>query len=119
MKPSAKECFLIPMIGKALINEEVTIVDPLVRLRGKTSFIKIHEAWFQAVEKNTIHKLVEYDDFVITQISTTIETANKESVTIDFSEWYTIKNGKIQALEVYFDASILKSMDRNSYDHYT
>lgn len=101
---------------KTMIAEDVTIVGPLVRLKGKDNFIKIHESWFQSVEKNVVHKLVEHNDLVITQISTTIETSNGKIVTLDLSEWYTIRQGKIEALEVYFDASVLKSADRNRYD---
>jgi len=101
---------------KQLISDEVTIVGPLVRLKGKANFIKIHESWFQSVERNIVHKLVEHNDFVITQISTTIETSNQESITLELSEWYTIRNGKIEALEVYFDASALRAMDRNRYE---
>lgn len=104
---------------KNFIAEEATIVGPLVRLKGKDNFIQIHESWFQSVEKSIVHKLVEHHDLVITQISTTIETSNGESITIDFSEWYTIRQGKIEALEVYFDASVLKAMDRNRYNDYT
>jgi hypothetical protein len=92
---------------KELIADEATIVGPLVQLKGKRGFINIHEAFFQSVERSIIHKLVECKDIVITQISTTIETPQKKTVTLDMNEWYTIKNGKIEALVVYFDTAVL------------
>lgn len=92
---------------KELIADEATIVGPLVQLKGKRGFINIHESFFQSVERSVIHKLVEHEDVVITQISTTIETPQKKTVTLDMNEWYTIKNGQIESLVVYFDTAVL------------
>lgn len=97
---------------KKLIAEEATIVGPLVELKGKDSFIKIHESFFQSVERQVVHVLIEHDDLVITQISTTIETSKKKTVTLKINEWYTIKQGKIEALVVYFDTAVLNFADK-------
>ncbi len=103
---------------KDLVGENPTIVGPLVRTEGRENFIRIHEAWFESVEKNVVHAIVEQGDLVITQIATTFESVNKQSLTLDLCEWYTIKNGKIEGLVVYFDASVLKSADANRYSMY-
>ena len=103
---------------KNMVADQATIVGPLVRTKGKKAFIEIHEAFFQTVQNQVVHQLVEHDDLVITQISTTIEATNKQVVVLHLSEWYTIRNGKIEALEVYFDPAVLRSTDRHIYDDF-
>lgn len=97
---------------KELIADEATIVGPLVELKGKDGFIRIHESFFNSVERQVVHQLVEHDDLVITQISTTIETSKKKTVTLKLNEWYTIREGKIEALVVYFDTAVLNFADK-------
>lgn len=61
---------------------------------------------------------MEHNDLVITQISTTIETSDKRSVTLEMNEWYTIREGKIVALVVYFDTALLTSRKKEHYANF-
>ncbi len=103
---------------KTLIAEDITINAPLARLKGIEQCIEVYEAFYERVERTIINEIVEHEDLVITQISTTMETHYEKSVILDINEWYTIRNGKIENLVVYFDASILQSADRKRYDDY-
>lgn len=103
---------------KHMIAEDVSIHGPLAHFSGIEHCIAIHEEFYETVERRVIHELIEHENEIITQVSITIETQNKRSVTLDMSEWYTIRAGKIEDIIVYFDASILKSNDKNRYDEY-
>lgn len=99
-----------------MLAEDVTILGPIVNTKGKQKFIDIHLAYFETIEKQIVHKLVEHGDFVLAQTSTTILTDSNKIVTIDASEWYTIRNGKIESLVIYADPAPLRSTDRKRYE---
>lgn len=101
-----------------LFAEDITIDAPLARLKGKQASIEVHQVFYETVERWVVHELVEHEDLVITQISTTIETQKGDSVTLDMNEWYTIRNGKIEDLVIYFDSSVLNTSDKSRYDEY-
>lgn len=92
---------------KTLVAEEITIKSPLVRLTGKSKFIKLYESFYKNVESNTVRKLVEHQDLIITQVSTAFKMSTKEPITMHINQWYTIREGQIQAVVIYFDASEL------------
>ena len=95
----------------ALITETVKLKGPLAEVEGKEAFIKINEPFFASIKNNTIHEAIEYENYVITQVTTEVEVPSGKRLKLEVSEWYEINEGKIASLRVYFDtAEFLREM---------
>jgi len=90
---------------KNLISEEVELIGPLVRLKGRLSFIEVNTPFFESVLSSELHELVESGNKIITRISTEVGLPDGESLTLEVSEWYEVKDGKITSLRTYFDTT--------------
>jgi limonene-1,2-epoxide hydrolase len=97
---------------KQLIAEDVAITSPLIKLKGKSTFLKLYENYLETLVEYKVHRLVPKGNFVITQVSDTIKTQMGERVTVEMNEWYTIVDGKIKGLKIYYDASMLDPNER-------
>jgi hypothetical protein len=86
-----------------LIAEDVLLVGPLAQITDKAGFVAINKPFFASIQNYTIHNIIESGDLVITRVSIEVEMPSKNKITLDVSEWYTIKNNLIQSLHVYFD----------------
>lgn len=86
-----------------LIADDILLVGPLAQVNGKAGFIEINQAFFASIQNYTVHNLIESGDLIITRVSIEVEMPSKNKITLEVSEWYTIKNSLIQSLYVYFD----------------
>ncbi len=86
-----------------LIAEDVLLVAPLAQINDKAGFIAINQPFFASIRNYTVHHIIESGDLVITRVSIEVEMPSKNKITLEVSEWYTIKNNLIQSLHVYFD----------------
>jgi hypothetical protein len=91
-----------------LIAEDVLLVGPLAQINDKAGFIEINKPFFASIQNYTVHNVIESGDLVITRVSIEVEMPSKNKITLDVSEWYTIKNNRIQALHVYFDTQAFR-----------
>ncbi len=104
------EAFRASMLAKTdawkeLLAEEVNLIGPLAQVEGKSLFIEVNTPFFSSITDSTLYKVVETEDYIITQISTTVAVPSGETLTLEVSEWYEIKDGLIQSLRVYFDTA--------------
>lgn len=104
------EAFRESMLAKTdtwmdLLAENVSLIGPLAQVEGKTLFIEVNKPFFASITDSTLYKVVETKDYILTQISTTVAVPSGETLTLEVSEWYEIKNGLIQSLRVYFDTA--------------
>ncbi|MEZ4888148.1 MAG: nuclear transport factor 2 family protein [Chitinophagales bacterium] len=110
------EAFRASMMAKSedwmdLLAENVSLIGPLAQVEGKSLFIEVNKPFFSSITDSTLYKLVETEDYIITQISTTIAVPSGETLTLEVSEWYEIREGLLQSLRVYFDtAEFLKAV---------
>ena len=87
-----------------VIADDVTFTGPVDQVKGKAAFVELNKQFMPAVRGSKIHQAIESGDFVITQVAMDIATPSGKSITLDMSEWYEIKNGKIQSVKIYYDA---------------
>lgn len=94
---------------KALISDDIVFSGPMVRLKGKANFIKFYEIRFKALEKRQLDKIAVCDDYVVTTAFITFRSQPTGApVTSKALEWWTIRDGKITALESFGDTHDLK-----------
>mgnify|MGYP001815866097 FL=1 len=89
---------------KEFIADDITFTGPAAQVSGLGAFIELNEGFMSMVRGNRMIKAVEVDNFVITQIEIDVEMPSGKTITLDMSEWYETKDGKIQSIKVYYDA---------------
>ena len=94
-----------------LITDDVSLIGPLAQVQGKESFIEVSQPFFASIRESEIHQIVEKDNYVITQISMTVEMPTGKMLTLNICEWYEFKANKLSSFKVYFDtAEFLKEL---------
>lgn len=89
---------------KQFIAENITFNGPAAQVSGIEAFIKLNEGFMSMVRGNRMNKAVEVDNYVITQVEIDVAMPSGKTITLDMSEWYETKDGKIQSIKVYYDA---------------
>ena len=89
---------------KQFIAENITFNGPAAQVSGIQAFIELNEGFMSMVRGNRMSKAVEVDNYVITQIEIDVAMPSGKTITLDMSEWYETKDGKIQSIKVYYDA---------------
>lgn len=89
---------------KNFISDSIKFEGPVDQVQGKEAFVKLNESFMPAIRGNKLHQAIEKDDWVITQIEIQVAAQSGKTITLDMTEWYEIKTGKIQSLKVYYDA---------------
>ncbi len=89
---------------KDIVADDIIFIGPIDQVNGKDSFIKLNESFMPAIRGNKMKKVVDNGNFVITQIEMQVAMQSGKTITIDMTEWYEIKDGKIVSLKVYYDA---------------
>ncbi|MGB3181592.1 MAG: nuclear transport factor 2 family protein [Cyclobacteriaceae bacterium] len=93
---------------QSMLAEDVKLKGPLAEIQGKEAFIAINQPFFNSIKDSELLEAVEQDHYVITRIITTVHTPGGGTLPMEVSEWYDIREGKIQSLITYFDASELR-----------
>lgn len=89
---------------KEFISENITFTGPAAQTSGIKDFIELNEGFMSMVRGNRMNKAIEADDFVITQVEIDVEMPTGKTITLDMSEWYETKDGKIESIKVFYDA---------------
>ena len=89
---------------KQFIAEDITFNGPAAQVSGIQAFIELNEGFMSMVRGNRMNKAVEVDNYVITQVEIDVAMPSGKTITLDMSEWYETKDGKIQSIKVYYDA---------------
>jgi ketosteroid isomerase-like protein len=89
---------------KEFIADTITFDGPAAQVSGIEAFIELNEGFMSMVRGNRMHKAVEVDNYVITQVEIDVAMPSGKTITLDMSEWYETKGGKIQSIKVYYDA---------------
>lgn len=86
------------------IADDIKFIGPVDQVNGKKAFVELNKAFMPAIRGNQMKQAVESGNFVITQIEMQVAMQSGKTITLNMSEWYEIKDGKIQSLKVYYDA---------------
>ena len=89
---------------KKFIADDITFNGPAAQVSGMDAFIKLNERFMSMVRGARMIKAIEAENFVITQVEIDVEMPTGKIITLDMSEWYETKDGKIQSIKVYYDA---------------
>ena len=89
---------------KQFIADDITFNGPAAQVSGIQAFIGLNEGFMSMVRGNRMNKAVEVDNYVITQVEIDVAMPSGKTITLDMSEWYETKDGKIQSIKVYYDA---------------
>ncbi len=89
---------------KEVVAENVTFTGPVDQVKGIKAFAKLNQDFLPMVRGHKMNQVVESGNFVITQVIFDVAMPSKKVIKLDMSEWYEIKDGKIQSIKVYYDA---------------
>lgn len=89
---------------KEFLSDDITFTGPAAQVSGLDAFIQLNEGFLSMVRGNKLKKAVEVDEYVITQVEIDVAMPSGKTITLDMSEWYETKDGKIQSIKVYYDA---------------
>ena len=89
---------------KDAVAHNVTFTGPIDQVNGLEAFAKLNEDFMPIIRGNEMKQAVEAGNFVITQILMEVAMPSGKTIRLDMTEWYEIKDEKIQSLKVYYDA---------------
>ncbi len=89
---------------KDVLAEDITFNGPAAQVSGLEAFIELNESFMAMVRGNRMKRAIEAQDFVVTQIEIDVAMPSGKTITLDMSEWYEVREGKIQGIKVYYDA---------------
>ena len=89
---------------KQFIAENITFNGPAAQVSAIEAFIELNEGFMSMVRGNRMNKAIEVDNYVITQVEIDVAMPTGKTITLDMSEWYETRDGKIQSIKVYYDA---------------
>ena len=89
---------------KEHIADDMKFIGPVDQVNGKDAFAKLNESFMPTIRGNTMKQIAESGNFVITQVEMQVAMESGKTITLDMTEWYEIKDGKIQSIKVYYDA---------------
>lgn len=91
-------------IWTKLVSENITFTGPVDQVKGKEAFVKLNNDFMPMIRGHEMKNAVEAGNFVVTQIVMDVEMPNGKIVKLDMSEWYEVKDNKIESVKVYYDA---------------
>lgn len=89
---------------KDVISENIIFTGPVDQVKGLEAFVKLNENFMPMIRGSEVRQAVEAGNFVITQIEMDVAMPSGKTIKLDMSEWYEIKDDKIQSIKVYYDA---------------
>jgi ketosteroid isomerase-like protein len=89
---------------KEVISEDIVFSGPVDQVKGLEAFAKLNESFMPMIKGNAMKQAVEAGDFVITQMEMDVAMPSGKTIKLDMSEWYEVKNGKIESVKIYYDA---------------
>ncbi|MBL4637213.1 MAG: nuclear transport factor 2 family protein [Kofleriaceae bacterium] len=90
---------------KDYIAADITFVGPVDQVEGKDAFITLNETFFPSVRGSSLKQVVANENWVVTQLDLQVAMHSGKTITLEMSEWYEIKKGKIQSVTIYYDAT--------------
>jgi ketosteroid isomerase-like protein len=87
-----------------LVSENITFIGPVDQVRGKQKFIELNQGFFPMVRGYEHLSAFEQGNFVCLEGTFKVATPGGNEIELQMAEVYTIENGKIEEVRVYYDA---------------
>src|SRR5258705_13997257 len=87
---------------KDAVAENVVFTGPVDQVKGLAAFAKLNADFMPMVRGNEMKQVVEAGNFVITQTTFDVAMPTGKVIKLDMSEWYEIKDNKIQSIKVFY-----------------
>ena len=89
---------------KSVVTENIVFTGPADQVTGLDAFSELNENFMPMIRGNEMKQAVEAGNFVITQSVMDVAMPSGKVIQLDMTEWYEIKDNKIQNIKVYYDA---------------
>ncbi len=91
-------------IWTEVVADDVTFTGPVDQVKGKEAFVKLNKDFMPMIRGHEMKNAVEAGNFVVTEIAIDVAMPSGKTITLEMSEWYEVKDDKIQSVKVYYDA---------------
>ncbi len=89
---------------KELVSENIHFKGPVAEVKGKQDFIELNEGFFPNVRGYEPINAFEGGNFVCLEGVFKVATPKGQEISFAMGEVYTVENGIIQSVRVYYDA---------------
>lgn len=87
-----------------MISEDVTFKGPVADVKGKLDFIELNKGFFPNVKGYELLNSFGNETFASLEGTFKVATPKGNEIELEMAEVYTVENGKIQSIRVYYDA---------------
>lgn len=91
-----------------LMAEDIVFQGPVDRVEGKEANIKLNMEFGKLIRGVEHISLTENENLVSTQIIIKLETPSGKIIDLEIAEFYTIENGRIKSIRIYYDPTEYK-----------
>ncbi|MDO5978958.1 nuclear transport factor 2 family protein [Flavivirga spongiicola] len=91
-----------------LMDENIVFQGPVDKVEGKEANINLHLEFGKLIRGHELLSITGGENIVSTQVILKIETPSGKIIALDIAEFYTIEEGKIKAMKIYYDPTEYK-----------
>ena len=87
-----------------LISDRIVFKGPVDQVSGKQRFIELNQGFFPLVKGYEPLNAFDYGEHVCLEGTFKVSTPSGKTIDLEMAEIYSVKNGQIQTVRVYYDA---------------
>ena len=87
-----------------LITDDITFKGPVDRISGREQFIELNKGFFPMVRGYEPLNSFGNDNFASLEGTFKVATPKGNEIALQMAEVYSVENGKIKSVRVYYDA---------------
>ncbi len=87
-----------------LISDKISFTGPVAQVIGKEKFLELNNGFLQMVRGYELFNSFESGNFVCLESKYKVATPKGNEIECNMGEVYTVDDGKIQNIRVYYDA---------------
>lgn len=91
-----------------LMAEDIVFQGPVDRVEGKEANIKLNMEFGKLIRGVQPISMTENENSVSTQMVFKLETPSGNIIDLEIAEFYTIEDGKIKSIRIYYDPTEYK-----------
>ena len=93
---------------KEVLSDDITFKGPVDQVSGKEAFIQLNEGFFPMVQDAELLRRAEQNGLVASEMVYKLKTPSGDLLTIAMTELAQVTEGKIQSIDVYYDAEAFR-----------
>ncbi len=91
-----------------LMDDNIVFQGPVDKVTGKDANIKLHMEFGKLVRGHELLSITAGENIITTQVIIKIEAPSGKMIDLDIAEFYTIENGMIKSMKIYYDPTEYK-----------